>query len=138
MALADAALADAESERSARRRIETENAMWRVATGRGGRGGRGRCGPPPPQPQQPPQPPRPPPLAELIQLVLAAPIEREGDMSEEEALAILNVTNKSPKWLLLQLRPDKHPHHQAQAQAATSRVNQARDVRSRHVTDWTQ
>ena len=59
-------------------------------------------------------------------------------MSEEEALAILYVTHKSSKWLLLQLRPQKHPHHQAQAQAALSRVNQARDVRCRHVTDWEQ
>ena len=70
--------------------------------------------------------------------MLAVPIEREGDMTEAEALAILNVTHKSPKWLLLQLRPDKHPHHKAEAQAAVSRVNQARDVRCRHVTDWTQ
>ena len=40
-ALADAALADVESERSARRCIETEYAMWRAARGKGGRGGRG-------------------------------------------------------------------------------------------------
>ena len=40
-ALADAALADAESERNACRRIETEYAIWRAFTGRGGRGGRG-------------------------------------------------------------------------------------------------
>ena len=46
--------------------------------------------------------------------------------------------HKSSKWLLLQLRPDRHPHHQAQAQAALSRVNQARDVRCRHVIDWEQ
>ena len=59
-------------------------------------------------------------------------------MSDEEALAILNVTEKSSRWLLLHLRPDKHPHHEAQAEAALSRVNQARDVRCRHVTDWTQ
>ena len=32
-----------------------------------------------------------------------------------------------PKWLLLQVHPDKHPYHQAEAQAAVSRVNQARD-----------
>ena len=67
---------------------------------------------PPPPPPPPPQPPQPPPLAELIQHVLAVPIEIEGQMSEAEALAILNVTHKSSKWLLLQLRPaDKHPHH---------------------------
>ena len=86
---------------------------------------------------QPPQPP-PPPLAELITLVLAVPVEKEGQITAEEALAILNVTHKSPRWLLAQVHPDKHPHHTSQAQAATARVNQARDIRCRHVTDWTQ
>ena len=77
-------------------------------------------------------------MSELIALALAVPVEPEGKMTAEEALAILNVTHKSPKGLLMQVHPDKHPHHTSQAEAATSRVNQARDIRSRHVTDWTQ
>ena len=40
--------------------------------------------------------------------------------------------------ILSQVHPDRHPDHQAEAKAATSRVNQAHDVRCRHVTDWTQ
>ena len=49
-------------------------------------------------------------------------------MSEEEALSVLNVSHKSTKWLLKQVHPDKHPDHRAEAEAATARVNQARDV----------
>ena len=71
------------------------------------------------------------PLAELIVLVLAVPVETEGQMTAEEALAIFNVTHRSPRWLLAQVHPDKHPHHTSQAQAAAARVNQARDIRSR-------
>ena len=56
-------------------------------------------------------------------------------MSEEEALSVLNVTHKSTRWLLKQVHPDKHPDHRAEAEAATARVNQARDVRCRHVTE---
>ena len=133
-ALADAAVEQAQHEYRARCPLEADLALWKaLAGGRAGRGGRGRS-----PPNQSPPPPPPPPPAELIQLVLAVPIEREGDMSEAEALAILNVTHKSPKWLILQVHPDRHPDHQAEAKAATSRVNQARDVRCRHVTDWTQ
>ena len=55
-------------------------------------------------------------------------------MSEVEALAILNVTERRPKWLLSQVHPDKHPDFSAEATAATARVNQAMDVRFRHVT----
>jgi curved DNA-binding protein CbpA len=33
------------------------------------------------------------------------------------------------------VRPDKHPDHRAEAEAATARVNQARDVRCRYVTE---
>ena len=56
-------------------------------------------------------------------------------MSEVEALAILNVTERRPKWLLSQVHPDKHPDFSAEVTAATARVNQAMDVRSRHVTE---
>ena len=90
--------------------------------------------PPPPAPPPPPPPP-PPPLPELIRMVLAVPIANEGQMSEAEALAILNVTEKRPNWLRLQVHPDKHPDFREEATAATARVNQAMDVRSRHVTD---
>ena len=145
-ALADAAVERALHEGAVRAQAEAQRDISRaLAGGRGGRGGRGRHGhphpPPPPSPPQPPQPsqpPPPPPLAELIVLVLAVPIETEGQMTAEEALAIFNVTHRSPRWLLAQVHPDKHPHHTSQAEAATARVNQARDIRSRHVTDWTQ
>ena len=53
----------------------------------------------------------------------------------EEALSVLNVTHKSTRWLLKQVHPDKHPDYRAEAEAATARVNQARDVRCRHVTE---
>ena len=56
-------------------------------------------------------------------------------MSEAEALAILNVTEKRPNWLRLQVHPDKHPDFREEATAATARVNQAMDVRCRHVTE---
>ena len=42
-------------------------------------------------------------------------------------------TERRPKWLLSQVHPDKHPDFSAEATAATARVNQAMDVRSRHV-----
>ena len=71
----------------------------------------------------------------MITLVLAVPIANEGQMSEAEALAILNVTEKRPNWLRLQVHPDKHPDFREEATAATARVNQAMDVRSRHVTE---
>ena len=56
-------------------------------------------------------------------------------MSEAEALAILNVTERRPKWLLSQVHPDRHPEFLEEAIAAAARVNQAMDVRSRHVTE---
>ena len=71
----------------------------------------------------------------MITLVLAVPIGNEGQMSETEALVILNVTEKRPNWLRLQVHPDKHPDFREEATAATARVNQAMDVRCRHVTD---
>ena len=51
-----------------------------------------------------------------------------GQMSEAEALAVLNVTQRRPKWLLSQVHPDKHPDFEAEATMATARVNQAMDV----------
>ena len=61
-------------------------------------------------------------------------------MSEGEALAVLNATKRRLKWLLSQVHPDKHPNFEAEATMATARVrrqmlNQAMDVRSRHVTE---
>jgi hypothetical protein len=41
--------------------------------------------------------------------VLAVPIANEGQMSEAEALAVLNVTQRRPKWLFSQVHPDKLP-----------------------------
>ena len=69
-----------------------------------------------------------------INLVLAVSIAEEGQMSEAEALAVLNVTERRPKWLLSQVHPDKHPNFEAEATMATARVNptiRAMDVRSR-------
>jgi hypothetical protein len=59
-------------------------------------------------------------------------------MSEVEALAcILNVTERRPKWLISQVHPDKPPWvpGDQKAMAAAARVNQAMDVRSRHVNE---
>ena len=56
-------------------------------------------------------------------------------MSQAEALEILNLTHKRAKWLLSQVHPDRHPDCLDEATAATARVNQAMDVRMRHVTE---
>ena len=88
-----------------------------------------------PPPPAPPPPPPPPALPELIRMVLAVPIANEGQMSEAEALAILNVTERRPKWLLSQVHPDRNPEFLEEAIAAAARVNQAMDVRSRHMTE---
>ena len=72
---------------------------------------------------------------DLIARILAVEIRHEGDMSEAEALEILNVTDRRPKWLLSQVHPDRHPKWRDEASAAAARVNQAMDVRSRHVTE---
>ena len=70
----------------------------------------------------PPPPASPPPLLpELINLVLAVPIANEGHMSEAEALAILNVTERRLKWLISQVHPDKHPGFLEEAIAAAAR-----------------
>ena len=55
-------------------------------------------------------------------MVLAVPIENEGQMSEVEALAILNVTVRRPKWLLSQVHPDKHPDFEAEATTVLSHL----------------
>ena len=47
----------------------------------------------------------------------------------------MNVTDKRPKWLLSQVHPDGHPDRRPEAEAAAKRVNEAMDVRSRHVTE---
>ena len=70
-------------------------------------------------------------LFELIARVLAVEVRHEGDMSPAEALQILCVTERKPKWL----HPDRHPDCRDEATAAAARVNQAMDVRSRHVTE---
>ena len=106
--LADTAEESARNAHRVRRQAEAQRDLWQaIAGGRGGRGGHGgRAHVSPPPPPQPPPPLPPPPPAELIQLMLAVPIEREGDMSEAEALAILNVTHKtqeSKMALLLQV-----------------------------------
>ena len=122
--------------------VEADLALWKAhAGGRGaGRGGRGRSRPQPsasPLPPPPPQPPPPPPpLPDLIKAVLAVPISIEGQMTEAEALSVLNVTGKRSKWLFMQVHPDINPDHKAEATAASARVNEAMDVRtSRHVTE---
>ena len=70
----------------------------------------------------------------MISGILDIKVAFEGSMAVEEALQILNVTHRRPKWLLSQVHPDKHPHRKAEAEAAAKCVNQAMDVRSRHVT----
>ena len=62
-------------------------------------------------------------------------VEHDGQMTEEEALQLLNVTDRRPKWLLSQVHPDRHPEWRAAAERAAARVNQAMDVRYRHVTE---
>ena len=57
------------------------------------------------------------PLPQFISLVLAVHIANEGQMSEVEAHAILNVTERRPKWLLSQVHPDKHQDFSAEATA---------------------
>ena len=56
-------------------------------------------------------------------------------MTADEALAILNVTDKRPVWLLAQVHPDKHQTRQDDAVAATARVNLARQVRGGRVSE---
>ena len=69
----------------------------------------------------------------------------EGQMTRDEALAVLNVTVRRPKWLLLQAHPDRHPTSKPRVDArrrwpllraaAMKRVNQAREIMCRHVTE---
>ena len=103
--MADAAEERAMHEHKARCQAEAQRDIWQaLAGGRGSRGGRGGRGHVPPPPAPPPPPP-PPALPELIRMVLAVPIANEGQMSEEEARAILNVTEQRPNWLRLQVHP---------------------------------
>ena len=120
-------------------------ARWRPAASRGGRGrGAGRgSGQQQPQPQAQPQPPpasppptpATPPTPDFITPLLAVPVAHDGQMTPDEALLILEVTDRRPRWLLSQVHPDKHPGRQEEATQATARVNQAMDVRTRHVTE---
>ena len=71
----------------------------------------------------------------MITLVLAVPIINDGQLTEEEALAVLNVSDMRPKRLLFAVHPQRNMERVAEAEAATRRVNQAMDVRSRHVTE---
>jgi len=71
------------------------------------------------------------PTVDLIVAVLSVPLFLDGQMSEDEALRILHVTDKKAKWLLSQVHPDRNPERRADATLATARVNQAMDVRSR-------
>ena len=134
---------------AARAEAELQRARRGGRGDRGSRGGRGGAGaahnstaPAPadasntsaPEPPAPPPPPSPP-LPDLIARILAVETQREGDMSEAEALEILNVTDRRPKWLLSQVHPDRHPCFRDEATAAAKRVNQAMDVRTRHVTE---
>ena len=67
--------------------------------------------------------------------MLDVPIANEGQMSEAEALAILNVTERRPVWLLFQVHPDRNPEVRAEATVAAARVNQAIDIRTSNVTE---
>ena len=49
----------------------------------------------------------------------------QGNMELGEALCVLGVTEKRPKWLLAQVHPDKHPEREGEATQATARVNHA-------------
>ena len=110
--------------------------------GRGGRGGRGRGRGPVPTPTSTPsstpsttsKPAPDPEPPDWIRIVLAVPVQTDGRLTPAEALAILSVTERRPKWLLSQVHPDRHPNCTGLAEAAAQRVNQAMDVRSRHVT----
>lgn len=79
-----------------------------------------------------PSPPSPPSPPDLIHRILKVVVRQDGNMSDEEAAAILRVTDRKPKWLLAQVHPDKHPAHRHEhAAAAATRVNQAIDVRKK-------
>ena len=62
-------------------------------------------------------------------------------MTRDEALAVLNVTVRRTKWLLLQAHPDRHRAQAARRRwpllraVAMKRVNQAREIMCRHVTE---
>ena len=78
-------------------------------------------------------PPTPRGDDDYITRVLTVPVAAEGSMTAAEALCILQLTERRAKWLLTQVHPDRHPARCEEATAATARVNQAMDVRSRGV-----
>jgi hypothetical protein len=139
-AAAMAAAAEARAVAAEARAVAAEQRAGRTGRG-GGRGGRGSAAPPPPPRPPPPPPPPPPPEQlnpspdELIDRILSINILSDGSMTDSEALQILQVTTRRPKWLLSQVHPDKNPHRRAEAKEAASRVNQAMDIRMRHVTE---
>ena len=77
----------------------------------------------------PPRPPPPP--VDWIRRILAVAVDRDGNMTDGEAAAILGLTDRPPKWLIAQVHPDKHPRRQDEAAAAATRVNQAMDLMQR-------
>ena len=85
------------------------------------------------------RPPTPPPDPDdpdwLITQIIGIQVVHDGLLTKAEAHQILDVTKKRPRWLLTQVHPDKHPGRFADASLATSRVNQAMDLCSRHVTE---
>ena len=88
--------------------------------------------PPPANRHQPKSAPQAQPLGnDFISRVLAVPLRTEGQMSHQEALQILLLTDHRAKWLLSQVHPDRHPNRRAEATKATARVNQAMDIRTR-------
>ena len=50
-------------------------------------------------------------------------VEHDGQMTEEEAWQVLNVTDATAKKLLSQVHPDKHLEWQAEAARAAARVS---------------
>lgn len=142
---ADAAVAQQVAEQcaaAAEQRAAAAEAVWQNGhkehggrRGRGGRGGRSGRGSDSSSTQQPPQPPPapppaapPPPPPDLISDILDIKLAHEGSMTEEEALQILSVTHRMPRWLLSQVHPDKHLDRKAEAEAAAKRVTEARRV----------
>ena len=57
-------------------------------------------------------------------------------MTEAEALAVLMVSELRPKKLLFAVHPQRNPDRREEAEAAARHVNQAMDMRSRHITEW--
>ena len=72
----------------------------------------------------------------MIEAVLAVQIENEGQMTPDEALAILNaIPDIHPRRLLVEVHPDRHPEHRDEAAAAFQRVGLARELRGGRVSE---